>query len=148
MRSATQWLIEIGEQLWSIDEFKPEKLIPWVQNRELFLAYLNGSIIGTMLLLWEDPTIWPDKPPNEALYVHKLCVRRDHAGQGVSDAMLQFAMEAVVKSDRQYLRIDCDERPKLCALYERLGFIRHSTFRVGSLDTIRYQINVLNPSNA
>ena len=70
---------------------------------------------------------WPDKKPGVAVYLHKLAVRRTYAGKNVSAYMIDFAKEYTREVGRRYLRLDCDDRNALCALYETHGFDRAGT---------------------
>lgn len=40
-----------------------------------------------------DNYLWPDSPPNEAGYIHKLCFRRDFAGKNLLKNMIEYAKE-------------------------------------------------------
>ncbi|EPU1587171.1 GNAT family N-acetyltransferase [Pseudomonas aeruginosa] len=42
----------------------------------------------------EDPEFWPDALKGEAAYLHKLAVRRTHAGRGVSSALIEACRHA------------------------------------------------------
>ncbi len=45
-----------------------------------------------MNLQWSDPFFWGDND-TDAGYVHRLAVRRDHAGRGFGEALLAWADE-------------------------------------------------------
>ena len=61
--------------------------------------------------------------PKSALYIHWLCVHRNFASQGLSDKMIEFAEQEANKRGFKLLRLDTlADEPKLCQLYERLGF--------------------------
>jgi GNAT superfamily N-acetyltransferase len=70
-------------------------------------------------------------------------VRRAFAGQRISTALLQWAVERARSLNRRYLRLDCDaERSRLRALYERFGFRLHSFRQVDAYYVSRYQLPV------
>ena len=70
----------------------------------------------------------------ESAFVHRLVVRRRFKGQGVSTALLRWAVEHARQSGRSWLRLDCDaSRSKLRALYEAFGFRLHSFRQVTSI---------------
>jgi len=140
---AAEWLIGKGEPLWDADDVGPEAFRPRIETGELHLARVDGAAVGTMMLQFEDEVCWPDKPKGEALYVHRLAVRRSAAGRGVAQAMMTFAKRRTIEEGRRYLRLDAaTERPKLRAVYESFGFIFHSDFQVGRFTIARYQIEV------
>jgi predicted N-acetyltransferase YhbS len=57
------------------------------------------------------------------LYVHKLAVRRDHAGRGIGAALVEWASARAGASGRSFVRLDCLRNdPGIRAYYERLGF--------------------------
>jgi GNAT superfamily N-acetyltransferase len=90
-----------------------------------------------------DPHIWPDVAPDESMFLHRLAVRRTHAGTGVSSALLSWAVQRGRIMGRQYLRLDCDAgRPRLRAVYEHFGFHHHSDRQVGPYLVVRYELRL------
>jgi GNAT superfamily N-acetyltransferase len=78
--------------------------------------------------------------------VHRLAVRRANAGQGISIALLQWAVEHARSLGKRYLRLDCDaDRPRLRALYEGFGFRLHSYRQVGAYYVSRYELQIPQP---
>jgi hypothetical protein len=53
-----------------------------------------------MMFLPADLDFWPDVPPDEAMFIHRLAIRRSHAGGALSSAMLDWAVEQTRKSGR------------------------------------------------
>ncbi|WP_434006142.1 GNAT family N-acetyltransferase [Escherichia coli] len=82
----------------------------------------------------EDPEFWPDALKGEAAYLHKLAVRRTHAGRGVSSALIEAcAMRANAGVRQAAARLP----PNLRGLYERLGFTHVDTFNPGWINLHR-----------
>lgn len=82
----------------------------------------DGSTVGTVTLLWEDPKIWGPQPP-VAGYVHRLAVRTAHAGAGYGPAILAWAEAEVRRRGRTLLRLDtATTNTGLLAYYAALGF--------------------------
>jgi GNAT superfamily N-acetyltransferase len=106
------------------------------------LAHIDGQAVGAFLLLFEDPDLWPEAAPGQALYIHKLAVRRSVAGRGISRAMVEYAMAETRAVGRSFLRLDCAMRPKLWAFYEGLVFRHHSDRDMGSYVIRRYERDV------
>jgi GNAT superfamily N-acetyltransferase len=78
--------------------------------------------------------------------VHRLVVRRRFKGQGISTALLSWAVEHARACGRGRLRLDCDaQRTKLRELYERFGFRFHSYRQVTSYYVARYEYDVTGP---
>ena len=92
-------------------------------------AACSDGIVGCCTLSAEDPEFWPDALKGEAAYLHKLAVRRTHAGRGVSSALIEACRHAARTQGCAKLRLDC--HPNLRGLYERLGFTHVDTFNPG-----------------
>ncbi len=79
--------------------------------------------------------------PGEALYLHRLAVRRVASGGQVSSALLGPAVGTAAARGARYLRLDCEaSQPSLRAVYERFGFTFHSEHSVGPFVVARYQL--------
>src|ERR1700722_14896828 len=83
MIEAADWLKATGQPLWRPEYLTPDKVVT-APDIPLYLARIDGDPSGTFLLQPEDPAFWPDAKPGEALYLHKLAVRRQAAGSGLS----------------------------------------------------------------
>lgn len=92
-------------------------------ERELLVAESGGSLVATLNLQWSDVMFWGERSP-DAGYVHRLVVRRDHAGAGRGATLIDWASQQVGAAGRDCLRLDAsaDNLP-LCSYYERLGFV-------------------------
>jgi GNAT superfamily N-acetyltransferase len=140
---AARFLEARGEPMWRLDELSEARLREPVTSGEFFVARVAGEAAGVVRVQADDALIWPDARATEALYVHRLAVRRAFADAGVSQALLSFAAERARTLGRAWLRLDCEaQRPKLRAVYERFGFAHHSDFRVGPRWVARYELRV------
>lgn len=133
------WLHEKGEPLWEEGDFPVEEVARDVEEGLYFLAESDGRVVGVVKFQLSDELFWPDVREGESAFLHRLAVRRDHAGEGVSTAILRWAVRRTARLDRRYLRLDCAPRPKLQALYEGFGFRWHSNRQVGSFEVARYE---------
>jgi GNAT superfamily N-acetyltransferase len=124
IHEAADWLIAKGEPLWGPAETSYEELLRVTRGGELVIGRLDGEAVACMYLHNEDRLFWPEDPPGEAFYVHRLAVARRHAGRGFAKAMLAWAEAEVQATGRSYLRLDCEPRAKLLALYASTGFTR------------------------
>jgi GNAT superfamily N-acetyltransferase len=91
---------------------------------ELFVAERVGEQVAAVTLQWYDPYFWGDEGDDErAGYLHRLVVRRDHAGGGLGAQLLGWAEEQVQARGRSQLRLDVvtDNAP-LRGYYEAVGF--------------------------
>jgi GNAT superfamily N-acetyltransferase len=141
LTEATLWLRSCGMTLWRPEQLTPQQTEPDVRSGHFFLAFSGDAAVGTMRLTPADPRFWPDALPGEALYLHRLAVRRAAAGGHVSSALMRQAVAHAVAEGAAFLRLDCDrERPRLRQVYERFGFWFHSERDMGSIMVVRYQL--------
>jgi GNAT superfamily N-acetyltransferase len=71
-----------------------------------------------------DPSLWrPEEQPDQALYVHRLVVRRSEAHHNLGADILDWANEQVRTAGRKFLRLDAwTNNVALHDYYRRLGF--------------------------
>lgn len=143
LTEAARWQEQAGDPVWLEGELTAEKIKAEVTAGLFFLAEFEGEPVGTVKFQREDPLFWPDAATPDAAYVHRLAVRRSHAGKGISVALLQWAAERTHQLGRRFLRLDCDaNRPRLRAVYENFGFRHHSDRQVGSYFVARYEYDI------
>ena len=137
---AAHWVDALGVVMWEEGELARERLSEEAASGQFFLAEVGGVPAGVIRFQLEDRLFWPDRPAGEAAFVHRLAVSRRFKGQGVSSALLDWAVDRARSLGRRYLRLDCDaSRPKLRTLYERFGFRFHSFRQVGAYYVARYE---------
>jgi GNAT superfamily N-acetyltransferase len=140
LTEAAEWLRRRGDPLWQPHELVPERLLPQVENRTLHIGRVGDEPVATIVFQWRDRLFWPDDPPGEAAYVHRLAVQRRVAGTGVAAACLSWAEKRSRDAGRSWLRLDCSaDHPGLCRYYEAAGFARHSAGTLGASRFVRYQ---------
>ncbi len=141
LNEAANWLISINQQLWQQDELVLSTIEEEVVEGLYYLACWNEKPVGTFKFQLEDTLFWPDVPAHESAFIHRLAVKRNAAGLGVSIQMLNWAKAKAKELERKYLRLDCAKRQKLCDFYERNGFTKHSERQVGPYDVVRYEFS-------
>jgi GNAT superfamily N-acetyltransferase len=142
---AARWLEQGGGLMWRDDELSLARITADVEAGMFFLAECDGEPAGTVKFQLEDALFWPDVPPAQSAFVHRLAVRRRFAGGGVSSALLQWAALRTHSLGRRFLRLDCEaSRPRLRAIYERFGFRHHSDRQVGPYFVSRYEYDAAN----
>ena len=140
---AARWAQRQGAPFWQQAELAETSISADVQHQLFFIADCDGDPAGTMRFQIEDSEFWPDLPKEEAAYIHRLAVRRKFAGQGVSTALLEWAVHRTASLGRIYLRLDAQAaKLRLRALYERFGFRHHSDRQVGPYFVARYEFPV------
>lgn len=141
---AAEWMISKGFKNWNPETLKTAKLIENYDTNEFFICYIGDEAAGCLRLQEEDELFWPGFPDDEALYIHKLAVRRKYSGNGVALFMIDWAKEKVNESKRKFLRLDCiADRKKLCEFYEKNGFTKIDEINVVEFGTsARYEAKV------
>lgn len=143
LREAAQWLEQSGKPMWRDDELVPSRIAADVDAGLFFIAECGGQAAGVVKIQLEDGLFWPDVPPRESAFVHRLAVRRRFAGGAISSALLSWAVERARSLKRDYLRLDCEaSRTKLRAIYEKFGFEHHSDRQVGPYFVSRYEYRI------
>jgi GNAT superfamily N-acetyltransferase len=142
MQEAAQWLIDKSEALWSLEQFSEKHLSDLIYKNSLYLAQKENEVVGAFILQTDDELFWSDSNVTKAFYVHKLCVSRNVAGQGVAQNILEWVKTKALRENKVVVRLDCAPRAKLCAFYETVGFKKHSEGRVGNFDVVRYELAV------
>lgn len=141
LSEAAGWLEARGIPLWSPEQVSLAAVSPEVRSGLYFLAWSEGVPVGTLRLTTSDPAFWPEVLPGEALYLHRLAVRRAAAGGQVSFELLRWAAQRATTFGARYLRLDCETfRSTLRGVYERFGFQLHSERVVGRAVVARYQL--------
>ena len=138
---AASWLQRQGMPMWREDEVAPQRIAGDVTCGLFFLAENAGAAIATLKFQCSDTDFWPDVPPDESAFVHRIAVRRRFSDSGVSSALLAWAADRAHALGLRYLRLDCEaSRPRLRAVYERFGFRHHSDRQVGPYFVARYEL--------
>lgn len=127
--------------MWEPDEISDADIVARADAGELVLARDGQTAIACMYLQDSDARFWPEARDGEALYVHRLAVRRSHGGRGVSRALLDWAASEARRMGRPFIRLDTEMRPALLALYENAGFRRvdPAPIKVGIHDVVRFE---------
>jgi len=144
LSEAARWLEQSGMALWRDNELLPESIAADVHSGLFFLAESAGETAGTIRFQLEDKLFWPDVPQHDSAFIHRLAVRRRFAGGDVSSALLLWSIGRTQALGRRHLRLDCEaSRPRLRAIYERMGFRFHSHKQVGPYFVARYEFDVM-----
>ena len=146
MREAAQWLIDIGQPLWNIDDLTAEKL---GNPAEEFWVLWNGTkSIAAMTLSFEDAFFWPDVPRGTSGFIHKLSIRREYASQGYAALLVEHAKKICRDKSICYLRLDCDpHRNGLMQFYYTCGFKLCETKsiyapKLGKIDLAMFEMKI------
>jgi GNAT superfamily N-acetyltransferase len=139
-REVAMWLQDTARELWDPDQFSELEAETMAARGELVLAFDGNDPAACMILQPCDPLFWPGAT-DDALYLHRLAVRRPYAGMGWSTAMIEWASAAAKDRGADALRLDCAPRPALIRLYEEHGFCRVDAEPVslGGFEVVRFE---------
>ncbi len=106
-----------------------ETAVEGINERCLYVAVCNDRIVGAIILRHEPepaylPATWRKELDYEEVFViYTLVVHPDYLGQGIGQALLDFASELGRQSNIKSLRLDVYENnlPAI-SLYEKCGF--------------------------
>lgn len=143
LSEAANWQEAQGAPLWSAEDVAPEAMKGKVAAGLYWLAFVGDEAVGCVLYQLEDPLFWPDAELGEAAYLHRLAVRRAHAGGGVSKALLDWAKSRARERGHDFLRLDCDAgREKLRAFFEAHGFVPVGERKLGRYTAVLYEFDL------
>jgi len=147
LTEAADWVQQLdGTTMWVEGELEEHRVRAEAQAGQFVVAEIDGQVVGAIRFQLEDRLFWPDLDGSDSAFVHRLAVRRAHAGQGISTALLQWAVDRARSLGKRSLRLDCDaERSRLRALYEGFGFRLHSYRQVGAYYVSRYELQIPQP---
>jgi GNAT superfamily N-acetyltransferase len=128
LEDAALWLVSIGHEAWPVGSFSSPgtgergQVEDALRSGELYLASIQEEPAATVSLFERDERFWPGAP-SDALYVHKLAVRRRFAGIGLGAAVLAWVGEQAHARGKPHLRLDAaPDDPGILDYYEHLGF--------------------------
>ena len=118
---ATAFVATFGYDQWPVP-FPQEELTQRILQRELYVVEVDDEPAATFTLLWDDPFFWGERPP-DAVYLHKLAIRRSYAGRGLGMRVVAWIARHAKTCGRAFIRLDCQrDLPGIRRYYEGLGF--------------------------
>lgn len=142
LTEAANWLKSKGEKLWEPEDLEPLKIQADVDKGLYRLAETNGEIAGCLRYQDSDPEYWDDIPHQDSAFVHRVAVRRRFSGLGLPESMIEWAKQEARSEGKRFLRLDCADRPRLRAVYEKMGFAFHSVKERNPYIVIRYEFDL------
>jgi ribosomal protein S18 acetylase RimI-like enzyme len=128
---ASDWLARKGFGQWQAGTFNEARIARAVRAGEVYLAKLDGQVVGTLTLSWSNAMTWGDFT-NEGAYVSRLTVKRSAAGRNIGRKMIDWAEQQARAKGRKYLRLDCGhDNERLLAYYDKAGFQRVGHANIG-----------------
>jgi GNAT superfamily N-acetyltransferase len=126
---AIDWLASKGLDQWQPDQPRvPTRAATAdaIERGTCYLAYdTAGALVGTITVDDRaDPEFWTHAERGEpALYVHRMIIRRQAAGDDLGGRLLDWAADVAAATGRGWLRLDAwKTNGALRCYYERHGF--------------------------
>lgn len=109
---------------WTTQEVTWEELSKLYTLANCFVGVYKQHIACVVMIVEEDELYWPLAQKGESLYLHKLCVHPNDAGNGFADQMIHYFKEKAKKEGYVSARLDVREhKKKLREMYEKNGFL-------------------------
>ena len=101
-----------------------QHLEEWTSAGVLWVAELDGTVIGSIAVWFHDPTGYWSRA-DLASYIRDLMVHPRHRHEGFGAVMLGWAERFSSGRGRKRIRLDCDaSNDRLCRYYKEAGY-RH-----------------------
>lgn len=129
LHETAQWLKDKGSKQWNgILVGKDTHNTPQaIEKGEVYIVDLGNEPAG-MFVLWDqqsewDQALWGVDVSADCYYLHRVTIRRKHAGKGLADTLLQKAIEVVRTDHKKGIRLDClATNAYLNQMYSHAGF--------------------------
>jgi GNAT superfamily N-acetyltransferase len=120
LREGAGRMAEKGSGEWAVAKLTQAMAMPFVERGEFLVARVGREVVGCCTLTRADPEFWPEDPPGEAAYIHRLAVRRSFAGGLVTRRLVAHCLGLARGWGCRALRLDC--HPRIHQIYVGLGF--------------------------
>ncbi|MGY5449485.1 hypothetical protein ACVFI8_00825 [Agarivorans sp. MS3-6] len=111
LMEAASWFESRGEPLWKLNQITPHSLLANHRLDEMFMGYVAGRPVAAMILNTRCGAIEVNSEvKNESLFMHKLTVCRNNAGQGLAKLMVDWARCYALKLGYSLLSLICNCR--------------------------------------
>lgn len=124
MREVAQWGREQGFRVWLDEWLTPDELITEEAKTENFcIGKIDGNTACAFILQRSDSDYWKDSSDAQAVYLHKLCVKREYAHRNMTKAVAEAIKEECRKNGIKYVRLDTGLDEKVVRkIYLNAGF--------------------------
>jgi hypothetical protein len=139
--AAAAWAKENRAHLWAESEISAEQCAGWAAEGVLFGAFEGNAMAATFTLTDVDTLYWPETPAGEALYLHKVAVRRASTGSGWLKQIIDWAVDETRRRKLERLRLDTLAFSRLVGLYESHHFVLIDTvpLDIGERNIVRME---------
>ncbi|MFC5723501.1 GNAT family N-acetyltransferase [Streptomyces gamaensis] len=131
---AAAWLRELGSDQWS-RPYPADRLLATIHSGTVFMLRDGQATVGTVTLTPEaEEGLWSERELAEpSMFINKLTVAREYAGQNVGGRLLDWAGDRAYRAGARWLRLDAwTTNEALQKYYLQQGFTHVRTVREGS----------------
>jgi GNAT superfamily N-acetyltransferase len=139
LREGARWMAIKGWPGWTAEDVSPRFVANRIARGEMVAARMHGCVVGACSLSRWDPDFWPEDQPGDAAYVHRLAVRRAHAGGQITPAIVAWCANTAHAWGCAALKLDC--HPNIRDIYVRLGFTHRDQRTVCPDDRAPYTVD-------
>ena len=109
---------------WNSENIKWENLKKDYKISDFFILYYNKYPAGCIAITDEDRTYFSNCKKGENIFLHKMAVKRNFAGNDLSTYLINYAKKYAAENNKKSIKLDCNmKRGKLRELYEKNGFV-------------------------
>ncbi|CAI6027626.1 hypothetical protein PAECIP112173_00506 [Paenibacillus sp. JJ-100] len=128
---SASWLKSQGSSQWSalLQGEDSHNTPAAIQRGDVFVFKKEAKIAGMVILMQKpspwDVKLWGDQAHDEdqALYLHRLAIRRAYARTGLGKSILQWSINGIQFKNKSLVRLDCGaDNATLNAFYAANGF--------------------------
>lgn len=127
--NTARWLQSQGSDQWSgLLRGEDSHRTPEAVRRGDVFVVKDGAVVAAMVMLLRKPSawdieLWGDAERANAVYVHRLAINREYAGQGLGGKVLDWVSEGIRFPGVDRIRLDCiASNETLNAFYPRMGY--------------------------
>ena len=123
MREVAAWGRNKGFRIWRDEWLTKEELITIdAQPENFYIGKIDGVAVCAFILQRRDSEYWADTE-NEAVYLHKLCVKREFAGRSMTGFIIEAIKQLCKEKGLKYIRLDTAlDEEAVKKIYLKLGF--------------------------
>ena len=124
MKEVAEWGRVQGFRVW-LDEWltKEELLTDEVRPEHFCIGKVDGETACAFILQDSDAGYWGIRSEKEAVYLHKLCVRRKFAHRNMTKSVVEAIKEECRSRGVRYIRLDTGLDEKVVRkIYLNAGF--------------------------
>ncbi|WP_062110849.1 GNAT family N-acetyltransferase [Bacillus niameyensis] len=115
LRETAEWLSSKGSSQWSglLTGDDSHDTAGAIERGDVFVCRYRDELAGMAILMRQpsewDCRLWGEKADfeDQAIYLHRLAIRRKYAKTGLGQAILQWCDSGISFENKQIIRLDC-----------------------------------------